>query len=1192
MMTGKAWRAAVFLAMVFAAVLSHTLLAQGTNASVNGEIADPRGGVVAGANVELVSQQTSASFKFASDANGLYVFQNVEPGSYRLIVAAPGFTEYIQDGIVVRVGYPVRINVSLKVGTATQRVEVKADVSALNYENAELRNSIDPAVIEQVPLLVSGSIRSAANFASILPGIARGTGDVTGAHINGGQSQTGTVVLDGSPLFNPSGIQGLTGAVLDFPQSPDIISEFQVLTSNYDPQYSGGSGVTVEHVRSGTDKLHGTVYEYNRNAAMNASQWGSSGPTQDVENDFGGNLGGHFRLPFVSKEKVKTYFFGNFEGFTIAGGASRQTLSLPSLQERQGDFRDWTDSSGNLIPIYDPATTQRNSAYDPSAPTGPGNLPYLRQQFMGCNGATPNVICPTDPRLQNSLANQWFKALPSPTSAGPLANYLAPPVPNFLGTDAYTYLEKIDMYVGAKDHLSEMFFYKYLPETTATLLPVTVSNSGTSYKRTPVVRLSYDHIFSERLVNHFGFGWQDDKYFGGGIDGNSASALPQIPGVASHDYPPQMLFSGGFTGYGTGQGNPNLQPWLSSAYLVNDVIYLTKGRHTLSFGGDFRASENSPTFITNESGQFNFAATETGLIGLNSGSPIASFILEQVDTANVTYYTSHQIVARQNAYALFFGDTWHATSKLSVNPGVRYEVGLPSYDANNRFAYFNPTLPNPGAGNLLGAVSYAGSGLGRSGVRYPEAIWYKGVAPRLGFSYAATPNTVVRSGYGIYIDDVNMPGYDGGISQDGYNTYAVFDSSLGGLQSAFTLNQGIPQTYPVPPQLRSTIDNGLNAPIYRPRDANRLPYSQQWNFTIEHEMGPNTHVAIAYVGSKGTRLLSQIEPQNAINPQYLSSLGPALYDVFQPGESSLDGVNAPFSDFATVMTGCAPSVAQALVKFPQYCNGIIGRNENKGSSTYHSFQLSAERRLTQGLWALVTYTNSKLITNANSAENTVGSSLLSPYQPGRLKSLALEDVPQVFNFAYTYELPFGVGKHWLDQPGITNRLVGGWTFSGVFRAQSGIPFQITSSSCNVPSQFQSSCLPGLLPGKNPFAQSASSLQADRPFLSASAFEPVSSFNFYTGYGSPTQNFRQPGYNDYDIGLQKTLHITEAATFQLRGDAFNILNSHHFNEVGISLQGGGAGGSAFTTDLASPNFGLWNGTVTRPRSIQVSGRISF
>src|SRR5215472_5839540 len=167
------------------------IMAQSNNASVDGEVHDPKGGVVAGAKVVLTSQDTKQSSTFVSDNNGLYSFRNVVPGTYQLRVNAPGFGEYVQDGILVRVGYPIRQNVSLKLETTTQHIEVNADASPLNYESAELRDSIDPQVILDVPLLVSGSIRSAANFASLLPGVVRGTGDVSGAHISGGQAQTG-----------------------------------------------------------------------------------------------------------------------------------------------------------------------------------------------------------------------------------------------------------------------------------------------------------------------------------------------------------------------------------------------------------------------------------------------------------------------------------------------------------------------------------------------------------------------------------------------------------------------------------------------------------------------------------------------------------------------------------------------------------------------------------------------------------------------------------------------------------------------------------------------------------------------------------------------------------------------------------------------------------------------------------------
>jgi hypothetical protein len=328
-MTGIVRGIAIRLVAMSVLAAAPYVLAQSNNASVDGEIRDPKGAVVPGAKVTLTSQDTKESSTLVSDTNGLYSFRNVVPGTYQLRVNAQGFGEYVQDGMLVRVGYPIRQNVELKLETTTQHVEVTADASPLNFESAELRDSIDPQVILNVPLLVSGSIRSAANFASLLPGVVRGTGDVAGAHVNGGQSQTGIVVLDGIALYNSSGTQGLTGAVLDFPQSPDLISEFQVLTSNYDAQYASAGGVTVENVRSGTNSFHGTAYEFNRNSSFNAVQWGipASSKAQDIENDFGGNFGGPLKLPFWKDRDHRTFFFANFEAFRIRVALVRPVIS-------------------------------------------------------------------------------------------------------------------------------------------------------------------------------------------------------------------------------------------------------------------------------------------------------------------------------------------------------------------------------------------------------------------------------------------------------------------------------------------------------------------------------------------------------------------------------------------------------------------------------------------------------------------------------------------------------------------------------------------------------------------------------------------------------------------------------------------------------------------------------------------------
>jgi hypothetical protein len=509
-----------------------------------------------------------------------------------------------------------------------------------------------------------------------------------------------------------------------------------------------------------------------------------------------------------------------------------------------------------------------------------------------------------------------------------------------------------------------------------------------------------------------------------------------------------------------------------------------------------------------------------------------------VDRASVQFYTSTNIDARTKSFSLFVGDTWRLTPKLTISPGIHWEVNPPSLDANDHFSYFDPTLPNPGAGNLPGAIAFAGSGPGRSGRRFPEDTWYSGIAPRIGVAYALTAKTVIRSGYGLFYDNANMPGWASGISQDGYNASASFTSSQNGTLAAFVLSDGLPSNHPVPPNLVSTFDNGANTPVYRARTANRLPYAQQWNLTVEHQFTGRDYISASYVGTKGTRLLSQIAPINVVNPSFLS-LGDQLNDEFHPGDTEVDGVPVPFPDFATTMTACPPSVAQALLPFPQYCNTIQGLNENQGSSSYHAFQLKAEHRISKGLWALLSYTNSKLITNSDNAESLLNPTYFSSFERSRNRSLAIEDVPQVLNLAYSYELPFGRGQRWLNQGSFLNAMASGWTFNGVYRVQSGIPFQISSSRCNVPSQFISFCSPALLSGVSTFLQSPSHFDPNEKVLNPAAFESPDSFDFYTGQGPRVQNFRQLGYSDFDIGLSKSVHITERFVLQLRGDAFNV-----------------------------------------------------
>jgi len=286
------------------------------------------------------------------------------------------------------------------------------------------------------------------------------------------------------------------------------------------------------------------------------------------------------------------------------------------------------------------------------------------------------------------------------------------------------------------------------------------------------------------------------------------------------------------------------------------------------------------------------------------------------------------------------------------------------------------------------------------------------------------------------------------------------------------------------------------------------------------------------------------------------------------------------------MTGCAPSVAQALLPYPQYCGNIYGQNENDGNSTYNSLQAKLEKHLSKGLWSMVAYTWSKTITDADSAQSssTAGGYEISPFQMKRDKSLSNIDVPQVLAWSLTYSLPMGPGKRFLNTGGLVGRVIGGWQLTSIVRYDSGQPLIFTSSYCNVPSQFAADCLPGILPGANIYAQSMSNYNPNKPLFNASAFEPVSDFNFGLGDGPRVSNIRGFGYHNQDLGLEKETPLNERFRLLIRVEAFNVWNFHIFTATNA--------GGFVNTDVASPSFGLWNGNVSPPRNIQLGGKLTF
>jgi len=1187
--------AILFLLCVGLVIGANLGYAQSTYANLSGTVTDASGAVIVGAQLTLTNTASKSKATYQSDAGGRYVFRDLEPGIYSLQVAKTGFETTTQTGIVLTINASAHSDVVLKVGAGTESVEVLASTSLVNYDNATVQGGIEPQTLADLPIAIAnGNQRSSAQLAVLLPGVTTSSGgDAYNARINGGQQSGDEAILDGATLaegyLNQSGMVAIH---TDFPVSPDMISELKVVTSTYEPQYGfTTSGQIVAQTKSGGTSFHGSGYVYLRNDGLNARQWSEpagSPRTFDHEMDAGANIGGPIKLPGFDKGKNKGFFFFNWEPYTLNGGATRPILTIPTMPERGGDFTDNLDSDGNLIPIYDPRT---------------GN------QFS-YNG----VLNKIDPNLEDPIAQAWLAQLPTPTYSGTSNNYLAPhAVPNSLYTGSNAYLFRIDDNWGEWDRFSFSFYRRYNNSNLVGALPTPISSAQGQPGHSGVYRFNWEHIFSATTTNHFTLGYLDLHEDILSADTQTTVKMPTVPGVANTTtFLP--VFEFGSLQLGEPSGPPGHNISTRPTYAINDILSRVVGSHTLVAGVEWRSPQGNAHGGTNQGGTFFFGGvTGNSNVQTATGNGNADFFIGAANGASVSYYNVPAIYIRQTGWAVHFGDTWRTTPKLTLAYGLRWDMETPTREKYNHDSFFDPTLANPDAGNLLGALAFASSSR-----PYPEQVDHAGVAPRLGVAYAVRPNMVVRAGYGIFFGQAFYPGWNGGNSLDGYNVNSAVGSS--GVNStgqvipamcltpgnAFCVAAGVPANgYPTPaslaPSLTPGFDNGLS-PLFRPFNANKRGRAQQWNLTVERQLPWKTVVSGAYVGAHSTHLLSALQPLNVLNPNdpRVIANGANLPNPWDPSSK----VPEPYPGWASQVS-CA-TVGQALLPYPQYCSTLAGLNENVGNSIYHSFQGRVERRLDHGIYMLLSYTNSKTIEDAASnTQSTQGIyngsyGIVSPYQRSRSRTLASDDVPQVVSAAFVYDFPFGHGKRFLNKGGALDRVVGGFQISPIYRYSRGIPFFFRDNgTCK---SYVGACIPGLIPGVNPFLQDPSHFNpykngpdpSQSPLLNVNAFEPYSNFFTpgYSGYGSRISNLRGPNFKELDFSLTKNTKITERVTFKFSANFFNALNAHFF--VNDESQNFG-GDASFNTDVSSPTsapFGTWNGAVSQPRTIQVAGRIDF
>jgi hypothetical protein len=1136
---------------------------------LTGTATDKTGGVIPNAAVVLTEDSTHTTYKSVTTSQGIYSFPEVAPGTYSVTVSAPGFKEYSQTGVRIDVGQAVTVNASLPIGATSEVVTVNADASQLQTDSSDMGTTVSPKLLEDLPLAFNGTVRDPLQFVSLTPGYA---GTVTnsptsppsgGFKINGGQQDGVQVLLDGANLNLIS-----ANMQVNYGISVEAVSEFKVQSNTFDAEFGKASGGLVNLVsKSGTNKLHGAVYDFLKNRDLDANNWVSNynGTTRpiDTQNDFGAILSGPLYIPKLYDGRDKTFFMANYEGFRFdTGGVSLQ--SAPTAAMNSGDFSS----------LLQPTTV--------NGQTFPAHILY---NYATCTGVNQGQACQPFPNNQipTSLEDPIFKAasavLPVSSSTSP---YFNTTVTSKNPVSANLWEVRIDQNIGSKAKISGSYDYDSVPnEVVSSLGPLLTSATN---QQTHYVRLAFDYVISPTILNHLNYGFtrrfrQEDSGLGGyggdwpnklGLKGVGDTVFPEF----SYNYPD-----------GTNLPSDGADEFADNANQVDEQLSWQRGRHSLKFGAEYRPGQFNIRILTGTSGEFNFQSGPTSTPSdTNSGFGYASFFLGAASNAFIAL--PEKLGWRSKYMAGFITDDWKVSQKLTANLGFRYEVTLPTVEAHDQLSYMDPTLPNPGAGNLPGAYAFAGSGPGRTGHNTPQTTFLKAVGPRVGFAYAANPTTVIRAGYGIYYSNLSVGGFAENDSQGFAGNY-TYPAAASPQTPVVTLAQITQYPGKEPPFINPTVQNGTSPTVILSKVA-RPGTIQNWTLDVQQQLPGKFVLDMAYVGAHGDHLQAFMHDPNQGYP--VNQSRGACLDVELTNQSTSPAC-AGQAPVAPPYAGFTGTVSQALRPFPQYSDATVDSatmSDPFGDYTYNALQVQVTKRLSYGLTLLANYTWSKNITNADSEypeqaewEGNGTSGALNTYNLKVEKSVSAFDMPQRAVLSYTYELPFGKGKAFLNQNHVANALAGGWQVAAVQTYESGTPLSVSSPNWDSGIFAGNLCggcsRPNVVPGVNEKGMNGGKFTyGESRILNPAAFTIAPNFTF--GDAPRALLVRSIAYVDEDANVSKRIPMgTERIQTIFRMEFFDVLNRHQFG--------------GFNTSVGQPGFGQAS-SANGPRNMQANLRITF
>jgi hypothetical protein len=1122
------------LAILFLAATA--AMAQSDRSTITGVVTDQSGAVIPGASVEAVNQATGLKYTTSSNGLGIYALQELPVGLYTETARCQGF-ETTSETVRVRMAETIVFNFPMHVSQGRTEIDVTSASPIITVTISDPA-PLNDRLLTDLPLAVSGNMRNPESFIFLMPGV---TGTTSNTQIDGSQSRAKEVLFDGAGATSPES----GGTLFTYP-SVEAIAEFGVVDSGFSAEFGRtGGGFEMFTSKSGTNAFHGALFDYLRNNVFDARGFFATAAPVNRQNEFGATLGGPITIPHVYNGRKRTFFNFVYSGFRYQQSSSNSLVSIPPAAFRAGNFSSLVGSGGKPIPVYDPSTT-----------TLLASGAYTRTQFPG------NQI----PQSAFSAVSAKIVAqLPQTTNAANLNNFLA------LNSNSFSRDQvdlKIDHSITDSNRLSGFLYIGRQTQINPDTLPDPFTNGLNNDYNSRWARLSDDWVFTPNLLNHAAFGFTREAQLWNSLAANqhwpTQIGLTGVQTGAGNAFP-YVTFNDGFATWGSTNGTKTVGQQINNVFQLDDAVSWIRGRHSFKFGADARWLETNGADYFGSQGNFAFNTLETGLPGVSSsGSAFASFLLGDVHQGQLNQLTLVPGI-RYRYISGFAQDDWKISRTLTLNLGLRYEIYFPRAEAHDNLASFDPSLANPGAGNLPGAIEFLGTGAGRSGLSSFAKTDFKNFGPRVGFAYAATPKTTVHGGYGIYYGPGNA---DAGLRQSqsfgfGFNASPVFASTNNGVTPAFNWDSGFPQNYVRPPSLTPTVVNGSAVAMIGAGDG-RPPYFQNWSVGVQQEVAANLLVEADYVGVKGTRLGTALIQPNELNPSYLS-LGSLLSSPVTSAAAKAAGIAVPYAGF----TG---SVAQALRPFPQYLT-ITNLSNPNGNSTYHALHAKMERRVSRGLTGVVAYAWSKTLTNADMAAGG-GPAGQTYYNRGLEKAVSDTDVPQAVSISFLYDLPFGPGHRFFAR-GALGKIMAGWTLTNIDQYWAGQPIVLTAN--NTLPLFNSALRPNVVSGV-PLELSYSRFDpaVDR-YINPAAFAVLASYTF----GSAARSYdhlRAPWNLNESVGAVKRTAINDHVTLIFRAEFFNV-----FNRVVYG---------APAANISAANFGLVSSQSNSPRQGQMALRLEF